>query len=152
MAQTAPQEPDGRRGRPWYVWLGVGTFVLGLLVGVLALGLLREGTAAESVRQVEPGSGEQAPSPSGGGTAGIRVNEACLRAINAARDIGSVVEDLGTAAAALDTAQLDEAIRRLQPLQERLEQNSATCETVGAVSGEDVTAPSSVPAPASPTA
>ncbi len=152
MAQAAPPKPGGQRTRPWYAWLAVGTFVLGLMVGVLALGLLREGPAAELAQQVEQGSGRQAPSASSGATAGIRVNEACLRAINAARDIGSAVEDLGAAAAALDTAQLDEAIRRLQPLQERLEENAATCETVGAVSGEDVTGPSSGPAPASPTA
>ena len=151
MAQAAPPEPGGQRNRPWYAWLAVGTFVLGLLVGVVALGLLREGPAAEASQQVEPGAGEPAASASSGATAGIRVNESCLRAINAARDIGSVVEDLGTAAAALDTAQLDEAIRRLQPLQDRLQENSATCETVGAVSGEDVTGPSTGSAPASPT-
>lgn len=146
MAQAPPSEPSGRRDRPWYTWLAVGTFVLGFLAGVVTLGLVSESPPAVSAAAADPEAEPREPSTPAGATAEIRVNEACLRAINAARDIATAVEDLGTAAAALDAAQLDEAIRRLQPLQDRLEANSATCETTGTASEEEAGATSSSPA------
>jgi hypothetical protein len=63
------------------------------------------------------------------------VNAACLRAINAAQDIADSVDDLGAAAAALDAARLDEVVRRLQPLQQRLQESSADCEVSGSSTG-----------------
>ena len=151
MARIPAQGQGNRRGRPWYTWLASGTFVLGILVGVLLLGLLSATPPALSAEQEESASDGDASSVPPGATAEIRVNEACLRAINAARDIASAVEDLGTAAAALDTAQLDEAIRRMQPLQDRLQENSSTCETTGTAPGEDVPDPTGSPATPSPT-
>lgn len=150
MAQARPHDRGSRRDRPWYIWLAVGTFVLGVLVGVVTLGLVSESPPAPSASEELGPDGEVAPAPAGA-TAEIRVNEACLRAINAARDIAAAVEDLGTAAAALDAAQLDEAIRRLQPLQDRLEANAATCETTGTASEEEVGETSVGPVPATPT-
>ena len=58
------------------------------------------------------------------------VNDACLRALNAAQDIYAAVDDLGEAASQLNAARLDEVIRQLQPLQERLRGNIQDCHVV----------------------
>ena len=57
----------------------------------------------------------------------FQVNAPCLRAFNAAQDAYATMDDLGQAAAALDAAQLDEVVRRLQPLQQQLETELAAC-------------------------
>lgn len=136
-----PRRPD----RAWTGWLAAGAFVLGLVAGVLLLGLIGQDPPTGPVAQAAPASEPVGP---GAGTAGesgrIEVNAACLRAINAAEDIAAAVEDLGTAASVLDAAQLDEVIRRLQPLQDRLQQNTAACEVTGATPSD--------PAATSPTA
>ncbi len=144
-----PERRDQRHGGAWWGWLAVGTFVLGLLAGALLAGLLGQTRPVAPTAQDDP----PAQSPPGGptpstpeGADGTRVNEACLRAINAAQDVAAAVEDVGTAAAALDAAQLDEAIRRLQPLQQRLQENSADCRVTGTPSSErSPTAPSAPP-------
>ena len=57
------------------------------------------------------------------------------------------VDDLGEAAGELDAARLDEVVRRLQPLQDRLEENVAGCEVVTRLSdGSAATSTSSAPA------
>lgn len=150
MAQApSPERGDQRQGGAWSGWLAAGTFVLGLLAGVLLAGLLGQdppvAPGAEDPSTVSlPGSQPTTPPEGAGGT---RVNEACLRAINAAQDIAAAVEDLGTAAAALDAAQLDEAIRQLQPLQERLQASTADCQVTETPSTE----PAPTPSPAAPT-
>lgn len=137
-------------GRGWTGWLSAGCFVLGLVTGVLLLGLLGQdapaGTTAEAPgtasRPVDPSSAPGAP------TGRVEVNAACLRALNAAQDIAASVEDLGTAAAALDAAQLDEVVRRLQPLQARLQDSTAACEVTGSSPAEGAgPAGSATPAP-----
>lgn len=133
-----------RPDRAWSGWLAAGAFVLGLVAGVLLLGLLGQDPPTGPAAQ----GAAPASAPVGRGTAGesgrIEVNAACLRAINAAEDIAAAVEDLGTAAAVLDAAQLDEVIRRLQPLQDRLQENTAACEVTGSTPSD--------PAATSPTA
>jgi hypothetical protein len=152
MAQPDDQDHAVRPGdRGWTRWLSAGSFVLGLLAGVLLVGLLGQ----DPPRAPTPGSATASaagdpPASTAEPTGRVEVNAACLRAINAAQDIAAVVEDLGTAAAALDAAQLDEAIRRLQPLQERLQENTAACESTGSAP-TDAALPSPTPsAPASP--
>jgi hypothetical protein len=145
VTQAASEDREGQRhDRGRARWLAAGTFVLGLVTGVLLLGLLgQDPPVAASVP--EAGADPAAPSTSAAGpTSVVELNEACLRAINAAQDIAATVDDLGAAAAVLDAAQLDEVIRRLQPLQERLQENTAACEATGSV-------PTGTPAP-SPTA
>ena len=58
------------------------------------------------------------------------VNQACLRALNVAQDTLTAGAALGEAASGLDPAQLDEAVRRLQPLQSRLDVDLAECRVV----------------------
>jgi hypothetical protein len=125
----------------------VGTFVLGVLAGALLVGLLGQDPPTAPVGQGAPPT-ETAPGSRPPSTAdptdGTQVNAACLRAINAAQDIAAAVDDVGAAAAALDAARLDEVVRRLQPLQQRLEENTADCQVAQPATGE--------PEPTSPTA
>ena len=137
--EPEPRETDDGVPRPadrgWTGWLAAGAFVLGVVAGVLLLGLLgQDSPTAPAPQGAAPAQGPGAGSA--GETGRIEVNAACLRAINAAEDIGAAVEDLGSAAAVLDAAQLDEVIRRLQPLQDRLQENTAACEVTGSTPSE----------------
>jgi hypothetical protein len=137
MAQPVPRGPEDRpaggRDRGWTRWLAAGTFVLGLVAGVLLVGLLGQDSPVATTAQATESGPVAGPTGPAEPPGGVAVNEACLRAINAARDIAATVDDLGAAAAALDAAQLDEVIRRLQPLQDRLRASSAACEATGSV-------------------
>jgi hypothetical protein len=145
----SPERRPERPGSAWSRWLAAGTFVVGLVTGALLVGLLgQDPPVAPTVQQARPTDAEPGSSPTGlpDGTDGTRVNTACLRAINAAQDIAAVVDDLGAAAAALDAARLDEVIRQLQPLQERLQENSADCEVTGPPTGaQEPASPSASP-------
>lgn len=143
LGEPGPRDADDGDGvsrkadRGWTGWLATGAFVLGLVAGVLLLGLLGQDPPTAPVAQgAAPAPGPGASSGSGGETGRIEVNAACLRAINAAEDIAAAVEDLGSAAAVLDAAQLDEVVRRLQPLQDRLQENTAACEVTGSTPSE----------------
>jgi hypothetical protein len=128
MAQTpSTDRPAERMDRAWSTWLAAGTFVVGLVAGALLVGLLGQDPPAAPTAGAQPTGGGALPAPIPD-PAGTQVNLACLRAINAAQDIAAAVDELGAAAAALDAAALDEVVRRLQPLQERLQQNAAECE------------------------
>jgi hypothetical protein len=128
--------PDNRSRRAARWWLAAATFVVGLFVGGILVGLFSEGSPAL------PAAGAGAtPTPAGptgsasaqsgsaaaGATAELVVNDACLRALNAAQDIYASVDDLGEAASQLNAARLDEVIRQLQPLQGRLRANIEDC-------------------------
>lgn len=145
MAESvaSPQSRGGLRRilRTWAVTAG---FLAGLLVGAVVTGLLSQGAPLPS----EIGGGTAAPertadpSPDGAGdgsagaTGQVAIDEACLRAINAAQDVVGVVEDLGEALSQFNPARLDEIVRRLQPLERRLRENAEACEVEGQVSGD----------------
>ncbi len=151
MAQApSPGRRAERPGRAWSGWLAAGTFVVGLVAGALLVGLLGQDPPVAPTAQEAPATGAApggVPTATADPTDGGRVNAACLRAINAAQDIAAVVDDLGAAAAALDAARLDEVVRRLQPLQQRLEQNTADCQVARSATDE----PGPTSPPASPT-
>lgn len=132
-----------RRGDGRSRWLAAGTFVVGLVAGVLLLGLLgQDPPPAVPTPGAATASGSGAPPPAPDEETGrVEVNAACLRAINAAQDIAVAVEELGAAAAALDAAQLDAAIRRIQPLQARLQENTAACRSTGPELAEETAPP-----------
>lgn len=149
MARAASPErraPHVRRqDRGWTRWLALGTFVLGVVTGVLLLGLLGGDPPVAPPAQAATSAEASATVPADP-TGPVELNEACLRALNAAQDIAAAVEDLGAAAAALDAAQLDEVIRRLQPLQARLQENTAACDSTGSAPTETAS-PSPTPSP-----
>jgi hypothetical protein len=115
-----------RRSR-W--WIAALTFVVGIVVGVLAVGLLDIRRPDFSSR---PGSAPSTtPSPAGGqsvpGAAGAEVNAACLRVINEAHDVSVILSEVGPAASAVDLQQLDDVVRQLQSIQPRLDRDLADC-------------------------
>ncbi|TYP89563.1 hypothetical protein [Blastococcus xanthinilyticus] len=138
--------------RTW--WLVAPAFVLGLFAGAILLGLLREDPPAVPASAAEyPADSEAAgQGPSGedeepGASAEFAVNAACLRVVNGTRDLVDVIGDLGTAAADLDIAGLDQGIRELQPLERRLREDLDGCESETTLPGgrepEDPDAPES---------
>ena len=107
-------------------WLAAGTFVLGVVAGGLLVGLASSGSSAGTGPAAENPS--VAAVPPGTPAAGqYTVNAACIRAVNEAQDTYGAINDLADAAAALSAARLDEIVRRLQPLQRRLEQDLRAC-------------------------
>ena len=141
---TRSPEPDGgvlRRALRW--WALTGVFLAGLIVGAVVVALLPGGSSVPP--RDDPGAAEtSAPDGSAAPTTDVPasatgelvVNGACLRAINAAQDTVDVVDDLGEAIAEFNSARLDEVVRRLQPLQRRLQENVEECEVVGQVPTE----------------
>ena len=130
-AGTASPRGPARR---W--WTAAIAFVAGVVVGGVAVGLVSGGTTTapgaapgtSSAPSARPGgSAGTNRSPTVGATAQIMVNEACLRAINAAQDVYRNVGDLAQAASQLNAAQLDAVIQRLEPLQTRLQDAVTAC-------------------------
>ena len=159
----APARGDASPGPPEHRGAAAGfrvglviaaVFFLGLTLGAVGVGLLSDSAPL-------PAADQAAADPQDSGLFGAEldpedgpflVNGACLGAFNAARDVYATTDELGQAAAQLDAAQLDEAVRRLQPLRQRLEDDLAACEVTDAdaSSGEDPT--SGATATARPTA
>jgi hypothetical protein len=142
MAQPATRTPENRSAmrrvlRGWAVTVG---FLGGLVVGAVLTGLLSSGAqlpADTGGGTAAPETSAEAPRTDGGESAGatgeVTINAACLRAINAAQDMVGVVEDLGEAISGFNAARLDEIVRRLQPLERRLDENAGDCEVEGRV-------------------
>lgn len=137
------------RGARW--WLAAGGFVVGLFVGGIAVGLAADGSSTDvgapaATTAPAPGS----PAPSAGATGQVVVNSACLRAVNDAQDAYGAVNDLADAASSLNAARLDEIVRRLQPLQSRLQQDLRGCQVVTRLPDGSVSSgPPPSPAPTS---
>ncbi len=117
---------SGRWTRAAGWWLAAGTFVLGLVVGGLLTGLASGGSSTDAGPPAEAPSAAVVP-PGTPATGQYTVNAACIRAVNDAQDTYTATNDLADAAAALSAARLDEIVRRLQPLQRRLEQDLRAC-------------------------
>lgn len=149
---TRPPEPPGGFRRVLRWWATTAVFLGGLLVGVVLTGLLSGGA-----RLPPTGGGTGAPTSSdaatpttAAATGELVVNGACLRAINAAQDMLDVVRDLGEALSEFNAARLDEIVRRLQPLQQRLDENSAECEVEGRVPTGALSGGATSPSPSGP--
>lgn len=150
MAGTDSQHRDdydagaGQRRSRW--WIAALTFVVGVVVGVLAVGLLDIRTPDFSAPPVSAPS--TAPSPAGGqsvpGAASAEVNAACLRVINEAHDVSVILSEVGPAASAVDLQQLDDIVRQLQSIQPRLDRDLADCKVKA-----DIATPSAEPSASS---
>ncbi|HEY6744345.1 MAG TPA: hypothetical protein VI357_01375 [Mycobacteriales bacterium] len=118
---------SGRFGSAAGRWLAVGTFVLGAVAGGVVVGLASAGSeAVPAAAATTEAAAPNVPGPQATGE--VSVNAACLRAINDAQDTYGAIDDLADAARTLNAARLDEIIRRLQPLQRRLEQDLRDCQ------------------------
>ena len=174
MTQTAetpgpaPGDPAPDPGRSPLAPLRTGfvaavVFVAGLAVGAVVAGLMAADPVV--VRTAEgPVAGDAATGPTlpaEDAAAQFVVSGACLSAVNAAQDTLLLVDDVGRGAAELDAAALDETVRRLMPLQTRLQSGLQACRVAVEVSGggtgtDEPADPSGTPtpssgAPASPT-
>ncbi len=136
----------GKARVPWWsaALIGVG----GVLVGVLLVGVLNI-TNPAFVQQKDAAVASAGPQPSGEGTiqveAQAQVNAACLSVINSAQDVYSILSDTPEAVTEVDLRRLDDMVRRLDPIQQRLEKDLAACEiktTAGSSPG-----PSTGPSP-----
>ena len=113
----------------------MATFVLGVAVGLVAIGLLSPATP-------DFGVGPSAsPSPSGTAepsrvplVAVAQVNEACLRVINDAQDLSSILTGVNELGPDVDLERIDRLVRRLQPVEPRLNRDLAECQVDTSVS------------------
>ena len=78
------------------------------------------------------------------------MNDACLRAVNAAQNALSAFQDIGEAARSFNAAELDSIIRRLQPLQSSLLDDVNACKVTTRLPN-GVTIASSLPGSPAPT-
>ena len=128
-----PQSAGPAQTRRLRWWVAGITFVVGFVFGVLAVGLLSAGTPEFGAQAAGPGAGTAPPTvaPSPGSSAPVvaeaRVNAACLAVINEAQDMYTVLTGLGQAASDVDLQQLDDIVRRLQPIEARLGQDLQRC-------------------------
>ena len=125
------------RGRvPW--WIVPTTFLAGIVAGVLVVGLLSAGTP-DFVRASREAAAN-APTPSGPAqfpvTSEARVNAACLRVINAAQDISTILAGVDEAANDVDLQRLDDIVRQLQPIENRLRSDLSECQVEAVQPGE----------------
>jgi hypothetical protein len=148
VASTNSQRPfdDGavrpkRRSR-W--WIAALTFVAGVAIGVLIVGFLDRSTSDFSAAQSAPST---SPSPVVGqssepAAASAQVNAACLRVINHAQDVATILSEVGPAITAVNLQQLDDIVRRLQSIQTRLEVDLRDCKVNAEVNSTPTAAPS----------
>jgi hypothetical protein len=117
--------PPRRRSR-W--WIAVLTFVAGVAVGVLIVGFLNKTTPDFSAA---PSPSPTSPSPAGSqsvpAAASAHVNAACLRVIDEAQDVATILSEVGPAITAVNLQQLDDVVRRLQSIQARLDDDLRDC-------------------------
>lgn len=135
-------------------WLRTALFLGGVVTGVLLTGLLNA-TTPNFVSQQQAAQ-SASPSPSGGaGTVEVaaqaRVNAACLRVINSAQDVYGILSGAGKQHADMDLQQLDDLVRRLQPVEIRLQRDLSECE-VDTSAGMPTDAPSDLPSGQTPSA
>ena len=116
-------------GRAFGWWLAAGALVLGLVIGGVVVGLASGGSSSTAERDgaAAPGASASPSEPTTGATGQISVNEACLRAVNESQDVYGAINEIADAARTLNATALDEIVRRLQPLQRRLQADLAEC-------------------------
>ena len=140
--QEADLNNTSQRRSRW--WIPVLTFVVGIGIGVLAVGLLNTSTpdfaAAQSAPPAPPTPAGSQNAPAAGSA---RVNAACLRVINGAQDVSTTLAEVGPAIHDVNLQQLDDIVRRLQPIQTRLQNDLQDCKVEADVSGSPSPEPSS---------
>ena len=140
-APAGPPAPPRRRTTRWLI---TGVFVLGAVLGVagtLVWGGTSTSSAPPPARTTETPPPSPVPAPGTGEGGQITVDAACLRAIQAAQSAYAAISDAGDALSSLDAARLDELVRRLQPIQDQLQADSAACHVAGGT-GSAVATPS----------
>lgn len=142
---AGPRTPARREhARKWLAAAAI--FAAGALAAGLPAGLLSSGSS--------PGGSptpSTAPSSTGGGQ--VSVNASCVNAISDAQEVRDQLRELGLAAQQLNAGKLDQIVRQLEPVQNRLDADARACQIVTHLpGGTPVTSRPSAPASsASPT-
>ena len=152
--QAATEPPVQTRRLRW--WIAAITFVGGFVFGVLAVGLLNATTPDFGSRTGPGGSSTQtslAPTPGGSipVVAEAKVNAACIAVINDAQDTYAVLTALPEAVSDVDLQQLDDIVRRLQPIVARLGPDLQNCKVDTSVETDPTNSTVSQPATPQPT-
>jgi hypothetical protein len=96
---------------------------------VLTVGLI--GITWPNFQPTQTSAPSATPSPTPGQSvpvaASAQVNAACLRVINDAQDVSTMLSEVGPAASAVNLQQLDDIVRRLQSIQPRLKRDLSDC-------------------------
>ncbi len=143
-----PAAPSAARRERDRKWLAVAAiFAAGALTVGLPVGLLSRAPAQGQ------GLSAAAPGPHASGAAGqVTVNTSCIDAIHDAQTVRAQLDKLGRAVQQLNFGQLDQVVRKLEPIQNRLSADSRACRIVTQLpDGSRVTSCPAVPAtPAAP--
>jgi hypothetical protein len=145
---------SGRRvQRPSRWWIPALTFIVGVVVGVLTVGLL--GIRWPDFQSAQTSAPPATPSPTAGQSVpvagGAQVNAACVRVINDAQDVSIMLSEVGPAASTVNLQQLDDIVRRLQSIQPRLKRDLSDCQVERSTGGTPLAEPPTPQTPA-PTA
>jgi hypothetical protein len=151
-------EPTPSRTRRLRWWISGITFVGGVVVGMLAVGLLSASNPSFGAAGPDPNGPTANSAATPGGSipvvAQAQVNAACLSVINEAQDLAAILTGLDDAVTDVDLQHLDDIVRQIQPIQPRLSRDLQDCEIDAELvnpSGTPATpSPSPVPTP-SPT-
>lgn len=150
-AESAPPPVDTVARVRW--WIAGLTFVAGAVLGVLITGLLIGTTPdfGSTATGTEAPVPADRPDPTGSipVTAEARVNAACLRVINEAQDVYRILTGADEAVRDVDFQRLDDIVRRLQPVEARLERDLQECRVDTSVR-EGTTAQPASPIPTLP--
>lgn len=109
-------------------WVAALTGLGGLVVGVLVAAMLLATTPQFGTGPVESGEGDR---PSSDSSVPVvveaRVNAACLRVLNEAQDVVRILSGVDEATDDVDLLELDDIVRRLQPVESRLQRDLRQC-------------------------
>lgn len=147
MTGSDPEGPTDGSTEPttmvrWWVaaLTGVGGLVVGILVAAVLLATTPQfGTAVT-------GSGDEGNRPTSDASVPVvveaRVNAACLRVINEAQDVVRILSGVDEATDDVDLLELDDLVRRLQPVESRLQRDLQQCRVDTGAPAESTTSPS----------
>lgn len=147
-----PTAASRNRAGAWF--LAAGTFVAGLLIGAVVVGLFSEGSPVQSAAagdRTSSSASATAASPEGtsaaGATAKLNVSAACLQALSDAQEAASSINAIADAARNLDARRLDEIVRSLQPLEQRLTNDIDACKVTTELPNGVIISGATTPAP-----
>ena len=133
-------------------WVAALTGVGGLVIGVLIAAVLLATTPQFGTAAPESAGGQADGPTSDGGVPVVveaRVNAACLRVINEAQDVVRILSGVDEASEDVDLLELDDIVRRLQPVETRLQRDLQQCRVDTDARAESTASPSA-PVPTLP--
>lgn len=130
-------------------WIAALTGLGGLVVGVVVAAVLLATTPQFGTAAPESVDGRGDPPTSDSSVPVVveaRVNAACLRVINEAQDVVRILSGVDEATDEVDLLELDDIVRRLQPVETRLQRDLRQCRVdTGTPTGSTATPSAAVP-------